>query len=60
MEPSLGIIFAVMTVLTQAMTVLGLDKHNEYDREQILLWCSECLLLRVKENQTWVWWPLVK
>ena len=35
MEPSLGIIFAVMTVLTQAMTVLGLDKHSEYDREQI-------------------------
>ena len=35
MEPSLGIIFAVMTVLTQAMTLLGLDKHNEYDREQI-------------------------
>ena len=35
MEPSLGIIFAVMSVLSQAMTVLGLDKDKHYDREQV-------------------------
>ena len=35
MTPSMGIIFAVMTVLNQAMTTLGLDKSDLYDRQEI-------------------------
>ena len=36
MTPSMGIIFAVMTVLNQGMETLGLDKHDIYDRQEIL------------------------
>ena len=35
MTPSMGIIFAVMTVLNQGMETLGLDKHDIYDRQEI-------------------------
>ena len=35
MTPSMGIIFAVMTVLNQAMTTLGLDKADLYDRQEV-------------------------
>ena len=35
MTPSMGIIFAVMTVLNNAMTTLGFDKADLKDREQI-------------------------
>ena len=35
MTPSMGIIFAVMTVLNQAMTTLGFDKADIYDRQEI-------------------------
>ena len=35
MTPSMGIIFAVMTVLNQAMSTLGLDKTDIVDRQEI-------------------------